>query len=67
MWSVTIDGGSGNWIHLQVTATNNYKGKGTPRKLANATRPQFPRKITDFKQATSFQINSPTLRKLMFD
>jgi hypothetical protein len=28
---------------------------------------QFPRKITDFKQATGFQISRHTLRKLMFE
>jgi bifunctional ADP-heptose synthase (sugar kinase/adenylyltransferase) len=25
-------------------------GEGTPRKLATATQPQFPRKTADFKQ-----------------
>jgi hypothetical protein len=43
------------------------KGEGTPRKLATATQPQFPRKITDFKQATGFQTSRRTQRKLAFD
>jgi hypothetical protein len=43
------------------------EGEGTPRKLATATQPQFPRKIADFKQATGFQISRLTLRKHMFD
>jgi hypothetical protein len=43
------------------------KGEGTPRKLATATQPQFPRKVADFKQANGFQISRRTLRKLMFE
>jgi hypothetical protein len=41
------------------------KGEGTPRNLATATQPQFPRKIANFKEATGFQISRPTLRKLV--
>jgi hypothetical protein len=43
------------------------KGEDTPRKLATATQPQYPRKIADFKQATGFLINRRTLMKLTFD
>jgi hypothetical protein len=39
----------------------------TPRKLATATQPQFPRNVADFKQAIGFQISRRTLRKLTFD
>jgi hypothetical protein len=45
----------------------NSLGEGTPRKVATAKQPQFPRKIADFKQATSFQISRCKLRKLTFD
>jgi hypothetical protein len=41
--------------------------EGTPKKLATATQPQFPRKIAYSKQATVFQIGRRTLRKLAFD
>jgi hypothetical protein len=41
--------------------------KGTPKKLATATQPQFPKDVTDFKQATGFQISRRTLRKLISD
>jgi hypothetical protein len=41
-------------------------GEGTPRKLATATKKQFPRKIAYSKQATGFQIRRRTLRKLTF-
>jgi hypothetical protein len=43
------------------------KGEGTPRKLATATQPQYPRNVADFKQATGFQISRRTLRKLIFE
>jgi hypothetical protein len=36
----------------------------TPKKLETATQLQLLRYITDFKQATGFQINRHTLRKL---
>jgi hypothetical protein len=42
-------------------------GEGTPRKMATAMQPQFLREVTDFKQATCFQISRCTLRKLMFE
>jgi hypothetical protein len=42
-------------------------GDGAPKKLATATQPQLPRNVTDFKQATGFQISRLTLSKLMFD
>jgi hypothetical protein len=45
----------------------NNKGEGTPKKLATATQRQPPRNVTDFKQATGFQISRCTLRKLLFD
>jgi hypothetical protein len=38
-----------------------FGGKGTPKKLATATQPQFPRKVANFKQATGFQISRHTL------
>jgi hypothetical protein len=41
--------------------------EGTPRRLATATQPQFPRKIADFKQETGFQISRHILRNLTFD
>jgi hypothetical protein len=43
------------------------KFEGTPTKLATATQLQFPRNVTDFKEATGFQITKGTLRKFMFD
>jgi hypothetical protein len=51
----------------EPTTLLEVKGDGTPRKLATATRPQFPRKIVDFKQATDFEISRRTLRKPMFE
>jgi hypothetical protein len=50
---------------LQLVA--QFKGEGTPRKLAIATQPQFPRKIADFKHAIGFQISRCKLKKLTFD
>jgi hypothetical protein len=35
-------------------------GEATPKKLAIATQPQLPRNVTDFQQATGFQISRPT-------
>jgi hypothetical protein len=59
---------SHKWIlHFMWCSYNNLKGEGTPRKLATATQPQFPRKIANFKQATGFQISRHTLRKLTFE
>jgi hypothetical protein len=50
---------------FEKTATQ-LKGEGSLRKLATATQPKFPRKITDFKQATVFQISRRKMRKFMF-
>jgi hypothetical protein len=49
------------------TLEMNIKGEGTPKKPTTAKQPQLPKNITDFKQATSFQITRRALRKLMFD
>jgi hypothetical protein len=46
---------------------NFLQVEGTPKKLATAMHPQLPRNVTDFKQATGFQISRRTLRELMFD
>jgi hypothetical protein len=43
------------------------KGESTPKKLATATQAQLPRNVTDFKQATGFQISRHTLRNLIFE
>jgi hypothetical protein len=43
------------------------QGEATPKKLATATKLQLPRSVTDFKQATGFQISRRTLRKFVFD
>jgi hypothetical protein len=43
---------------------NYIWGEGTPKILATVTQPELPRNVSDFKQATGFQINSRTLRKL---
>jgi hypothetical protein len=39
----------------------------TAEKLATATQPQLSGNVTDFKQASGFQISRRTLRKLEFD
>jgi hypothetical protein len=54
-------------LRKQQCDLRKTEGEGTPRKLATATQPQFPRNITNFKQATGFQISRRTLRKLVFD
>jgi hypothetical protein len=46
---------------LSMPAFSQLRGSvvsGTQKKLATATQPQFPREITDFKQATGFQIRT---------
>jgi hypothetical protein len=59
------------WLMLPSEKSTGHgrKGEGTPRKLATATQPQFPKKkkIADFKQASGFQINRRTLRKFTFN
>jgi hypothetical protein len=41
------------------------KGEGTPKNLETVKQPQLPRNVTDFKQATGFQISRRALRILM--
>jgi hypothetical protein len=36
-------------VHIKPLGS---KGEGIPRKLATATQPQFPGKISDFKQVS---------------
>jgi hypothetical protein len=45
----------------------DVQGEGAPKKLATATQPQLPRNVTDFKQATDFQISRLTLSNLIFN
>jgi hypothetical protein len=39
----------------------------TQKKLATATQLQLSRNVTDFNQATAFQITTLTLKKLTFE
>jgi hypothetical protein len=45
------------WCTINPVIVRYIKGQGTPRKLATATQPQFPRTVAHFKQATGFQIS----------
>jgi hypothetical protein len=49
-------------IFLETAPT---KGESTPRKLATAAQPKFPRIVADFKQASYLQISRRILKKLM--
>jgi hypothetical protein len=64
--SINMQPKSAVWWRLDTDISClQFKCKGT-RKLATARQLQFLRKITDFKQATDFQISKCTPRKLMF-
>jgi hypothetical protein len=39
-------------------------GEDTPKRLTTAMQQELPRNVTDFKQATGFQISRRSLRKL---
>jgi hypothetical protein len=42
-------------------------GEDAWNKVATAKQPQLPKNVTNFNQATGFQINRRTLRRLVFD
>jgi hypothetical protein len=54
-------------MHIPSNSKHYIKGEGATKKLETETQPQLPRNVTDFKQATGFQISMLTLRKLIFD
>jgi hypothetical protein len=52
---------------LRLRCSCQFPWCALAKKLETATQPQLPRNVTDLKQATVFQINMHTLRKLKFD